>query len=76
MDHRIKAQRKTTLVQTQFGEVRCKLAQLNSKIINVKPEYDDCKRIAQEHNVPLKTVMEEARAKAFDIRISENAKKE
>jgi uncharacterized protein (TIGR00299 family) protein len=69
MDNRIKAQRKNTVVTTRFGEVHCKLAQLNTKVINVKPEYDDCKRIALEHNVPLKTVMEEARAKAIEMRI-------
>jgi pyridinium-3,5-bisthiocarboxylic acid mononucleotide nickel chelatase len=69
MDNRIKAQRKNTVVTTRFGEVHCKQAQLNTKVINIKPEYDDCKRIALEHNVPLKTVMEEARAKAIEMRI-------
>jgi hypothetical protein len=72
MDNRIKAQRKNTVVTTRFGEVHCKLAQLNTKVINVKPEYDDCKRLALEHNVPLKTVMEEARAKANEMRIQGN----
>ena len=28
--------------------------------INAAPEYEDCRRIAQERSIPLKTVMQEA----------------
>jgi len=28
--------------------------------VNVAPEYEDCRRIARERNLPLKTVMQEA----------------
>ena len=47
-------------INTQWGEVRMKLANLNGSISNYAPEYEDCRRIAQEQNVPLKTVMQEA----------------
>jgi uncharacterized protein (TIGR00299 family) protein len=47
-------------VTTKWGEVRMKLANLNGSISNYAPEYEDCRRIAQEQNVPLKTVMQEA----------------
>ena len=47
-------------VSTKWGEVRMKLANLNGSVSNYAPEYEDCRRIAQEHNVPLKTVMQEA----------------
>jgi uncharacterized protein (DUF111 family) len=30
-------------------------------IVNVAPEYDDCKRAALDHQVPLKVVMETVR---------------
>ncbi len=47
-------------VQTQWGEVRIKIASLNGTVTNYAPEYEDCRRIAAEHHVPLKTVMQEA----------------
>jgi uncharacterized protein (DUF111 family) len=47
-------------VTTKWGEVRMKLANLNGSISNYAPEYEDCRRIAQEQNVPLKAVMQEA----------------
>ena len=37
-----------------------KLANLNGSISNYAPEYEDCRQIAREQKVPLKTVMQEA----------------
>jgi uncharacterized protein (TIGR00299 family) protein len=51
-------------VCTQWGEVRIKIASMNGTVTNYAPEYEDCRRIAAEHHVPLKTVMQEA-ARAF-----------
>ena len=47
-------------VRTQWGDVRIKIASMNGTITNYAPEYEDCRRIAAEHRVPLKTVMQEA----------------
>jgi uncharacterized protein (TIGR00299 family) protein len=47
-------------VRTKWGEVRMKLANLNGSISNYAPEYEDCRQIAKEKKVPLKTVMQEA----------------
>jgi uncharacterized protein (TIGR00299 family) protein len=47
-------------VRTQWGEVRIKIASMNGSVTNFAPEYEDCRRIAAEHRVPLKTVMQEA----------------
>jgi hypothetical protein len=47
-------------VRTQWGEVRIKIASMNGTVTNYAPEYEDCRRIAAEHHVPLKTVMQEA----------------
>jgi pyridinium-3,5-bisthiocarboxylic acid mononucleotide nickel chelatase len=47
-------------VRTQWGEVRIKIASMNGTVTNFAPEYEDCRRIAAEHHVPLKTVMQEA----------------
>jgi len=47
-------------VQTEWGEVRIKIASMNGTVTNCAPEYEDCRQIAAKHNVPLKTVMQEA----------------
>ena len=47
-------------VQTEWGEVRIKIASMNGTVTNCAPEYEDCRQIATKHNVPLKTVMQEA----------------
>jgi uncharacterized protein (TIGR00299 family) protein len=51
-------------VRTQWGEVRIKIASMNGTVTNYAPEFEDCRRIAAEHHVPLKTVMQEA-ARAY-----------
>jgi uncharacterized protein (DUF111 family) len=47
-------------VQTSWGEVRIKIASMNGSVMNYAPEYEDCRRIAMEHKVPLKRVMQQA----------------
>src|SRR5271166_2956500 len=51
-------------VPTPWGDVRIKIASMNGSVTNYAPEYEDCRRIAAERHVPLKTVMQEA-ARAF-----------
>src|SRR4029077_4731945 len=51
-------------VHTAWGDVRIKIASMNGTVTNYAPEYEDCRRIAEEHHVPLKTVMQEA-ARAY-----------
>ncbi|MGZ4787263.1 MAG: nickel pincer cofactor biosynthesis protein LarC [Terriglobales bacterium] len=52
--------RRSQTVMTPWGEVRIKIGNLNGSVTNYAPEYEDCRRIASEHNVPLKSVMQEA----------------
>ena len=47
-------------VSTPWGEVRMKIASMNGTVTNYAPEYEDCRRIAEEKQVPLKSVMQEA----------------
>jgi uncharacterized protein (TIGR00299 family) protein len=65
LESRIKARRQIVEFQTKYGPVKGKVAEANGEIINISPEYEDCKRIALEKKVPLKEVMEAARAAAF-----------
>jgi uncharacterized protein (DUF111 family) len=55
--------RKWVTVPTQWGEVRMKIASMNGTITNYAPEYEDCRRIAEENHVPLKSVMQAATQK-------------
>jgi uncharacterized protein (TIGR00299 family) protein len=52
--------RKWTTVPTRFGDVRIKIASLNGTVTSYAPEYEDCRRLAAEQKIPLKTVMNEA----------------
>lgn len=45
---------------TPWGSVQVKLAKLNGEIVNAAPEYDDCRKLALENNIPLKAVQQEA----------------
>jgi uncharacterized protein (TIGR00299 family) protein len=52
--------RKWVNVVTRWGGVRLKVASINGTVTNYAPEYEDCKKIAAENHVPLKSVMNEA----------------
>jgi uncharacterized protein (TIGR00299 family) protein len=52
-------------VRTQFGEVRMKISRVNGHIRHAAPEFEDCKKIAEQLHVPLHLVMDEAK-RAFE----------
>jgi uncharacterized protein (DUF111 family) len=52
--------RESVNVHTQFGDVRVKLSRVNGRILHVAPEYDDCRKLAVEKNVPLQRVISDA----------------
>jgi len=48
-------------VQTEWGPVRIKIARWPSgEIANAAPEYEDCRRLAAAHSIPLKAVSQQA----------------
>jgi uncharacterized protein (TIGR00299 family) protein len=47
-------------VATDYGDVRIKISRVNGRILHVAPEYDDCRKLAVEKNVPLQRVISEA----------------
>jgi uncharacterized protein (DUF111 family) len=44
--------------------VRVKVSRSGGDIVTLSPEYDDCKRLAREHRVALRLVLEQAQAAA------------
>ncbi|MDE2817236.1 MAG: nickel pincer cofactor biosynthesis protein LarC [Chloroflexota bacterium] len=59
---RIKLERQVEHVETPWGSVRRKVAHWRGKVVNRSPEYDDCVRVATAAQVPVKQVMDYARA--------------
>ena len=61
------ARREIREVETPFGVVRVKLKFLAGEVVAASPEYDDCRRIAQETGRPLQEVFRAAEAEARAI---------
>jgi uncharacterized protein (DUF111 family) len=59
---RLKAQRHQMTISTPLGPIPVKVKRLGSRIISAAPEYEECQRIAREHNLPLMDVYEIVRA--------------
>ncbi len=47
-------------VSTRFGEVRVKVARVNGQVRQASPEFEDCRKLAEEKKVPLQSVLDEA----------------
>ncbi|MBN2098847.1 MAG: nickel pincer cofactor biosynthesis protein LarC [Dehalococcoidia bacterium] len=56
---RVSLPRSAGLVDTRFGQIRIKVARRDDGSSTMKPEYDDCKKAAREHNVSLGSVYSE-----------------
>ena len=65
VENRIKAHRVIKKINTKYGVINFKVAEIGGEIINITPEYEDCKRAALEKGVPLKKVIEEVRSKSL-----------
>ena len=62
VENKVSLEREFKEVQTEWGPVRIKIARWPSgEIANAAPEYEDCRRLATDHSVPLKIVAEQAR---------------
>jgi uncharacterized protein (TIGR00299 family) protein len=47
-------------VETQYGPVRIKVGMLGGRVVKRSPEYDDCRKAAQKHDLPIREVFDEA----------------
>ncbi|MCA9165846.1 MAG: DUF111 family protein, partial [Planctomycetales bacterium] len=59
---RHKLERRPHTVETTWGAVEGKLALLGDDSVSFSPEFESCRRIAEQHQVPLKDVYEAARS--------------
>ncbi|ABO51817.1 protein of unknown function DUF111 [Desulforamulus reducens MI-1] len=67
------AHRETKKVETRFGLVTVKVARLrkDAPILRITPEYEDCKRIALDQDIPIGEVYSET-MKASEILVTNN----
>lgn len=49
-------ERRQATIETEWGAVRVKLLFENSEFLRLSAEYEDCRRIARQHNLPLQQV--------------------
>jgi len=62
--------RETRHVETPYGLIAVKLKILDGVVVGASPEYDDCRRAAAVHNVPLPPVYAAALAAASSPNVS------
>lgn len=64
-EERNRTDREIVTLGTRYGKIRFKLARWEGKVVNLSPEYEDCKRLAVKKKRTLKEVFEEARKRAL-----------
>ena len=64
---RRKLQREFVVINTALGQVALKIGKLNGKIVQTAPEFESCKKLAEEKNVSLKEVYEAVAHSRFKV---------
>src|SRR5438270_247838 len=68
---RLAARRRRVEVETEYGVVAVKIAEDRSGVLNMAPEFDACRALAERQGVPLKRVLAAAQraAEAIEARV-------
>ncbi|MEI8206339.1 MAG: nickel pincer cofactor biosynthesis protein LarC [Kiritimatiellales bacterium] len=53
--------RREEMGKTPWGSVRVKISAMNGKVCSVTPEYDNCRKLAEANDIPLKDILQAAR---------------
>ncbi|WP_058303586.1 nickel pincer cofactor biosynthesis protein LarC [Gorillibacterium timonense] len=56
---------------TRYGEVTIKNSYYEGKLVKYKPEYEDCKRLAQENGVPISKIYREIYT-SYEVNLDES----
>ena len=64
---RYKLAREGIVVETEHGKIKVKLGKLEGAVVNFAPEYEDCRRVADEKHIPIKRVYEAAKQAAVKM---------
>ncbi len=60
-------EREIKTVKTKWGLVKIKLGKLNGKVIQISPEYEDCKNVSRKTKVTVKNIYEESQSQAIKL---------
>ena len=63
---RLKLTQANFIAETKYGKIKVKVGVFKEDIKTIAPEYQDCHKIAQQYQVPLKEIYEEAKKVAYD----------
>jgi len=59
--HRLVAEREESIVHVEFSgriyQPHVKVSRMDGQLLRIKPEYEDCKKIAEEMDLPLRNVI-------------------
>jgi pyridinium-3,5-bisthiocarboxylic acid mononucleotide nickel chelatase len=61
-------EREMRQVQTAYGAVSVKVGMCDGQVLTVAPEFEDCRRLAEQHQVSVRQVYEAAQAEAGKLR--------
>jgi hypothetical protein len=76
IENKVALKREFVEVATSWGPVQIKVARLASgEVANASPEYEDCRRIAAEHSIPLKQVMQQATQAYAEMKTTESGRR-
>ena len=64
---RLRLVQQNFITDTKYGKIKVKVGIFKEEIKNIAPEYEDCKKMAKQHKVPLKEVYDEAKWSAQRI---------
>jgi uncharacterized protein (TIGR00299 family) protein len=56
---RMTLEREIIIIKTPYGEMKVKIGRIDGKVIQVSPEYEDCKKIARREKIPIKKIYDE-----------------
>ncbi|MGO9556035.1 MAG: nickel pincer cofactor biosynthesis protein LarC [Syntrophobacteraceae bacterium] len=68
-EKRVVLERRFVEAQMAYGTIRVKLGLWNGVEMNAMPEYEDCRKAADEHGVPVKQVMQAAVAAMAEAKV-------
>ena len=57
---RLKLARRIETVRTEFGEVAVKIGSRGGEVLQVAPEYESCRALAERSGAPLRLIYDEA----------------
>lgn len=55
--------REIVVVNTKYGDVEVKRSYWNGRVVNEKPEFEECRKLAREHGVTLEEISKEVTKK-------------